>query len=608
MSEQQSIVKKNSFSTGRPDQLPKLGEWYWVLCDEYEEPTSWRNGKVIDGRGKKNVEVLMCVYHIASNHIEFRVYQGDNNYTYEHVMLWDLTAKVRPENKWKEIIQSRIDEKQVEIQCAVKALGDIVRAGGLIQDDVPSSQTGLVPAVMRRDPKEVKKSLQKIKDKSFPEAQKGLESLMCEMVSLQKCFALPVKAEGERMQKAVEHVDERMFVLELYAGICEECTLVRDGAPAPIETPITIRQMLRYMDEETLIDYDKGGMNFKQLRDFDEWVAKPENLNRMAPEPRCVVAFKIRRHKKDYGRCYSLQEAFAIVKMQKRDEATYLLIRNGEQVWRLATEIDFDPRLLPLRDEFTKPLQKETWSRSEEGETITPQDIEFDEYMDKRKQTIFEYNRVLFLLQGILDRSKVFNPHPPLNLSDEEVVQKYLNLVFDEETGLPSANPPNWVEYRDSKNKQIKKGDWVWSTWYDEENDYTWDRWAGNGGRERLKDNRVRPEVCEVMYMTRDKKHVWVRWSRGHRITEKWVLDYARPVPNKPGWYYQKREETDHGERFGNAKIPIDEVFNFSAYVPGEYKPFLCDAYLKGAYLDWAPQLLGAEKWHMEKNTPTKGK
>jgi hypothetical protein len=38
-----------------------------------------------------------------------------------------------------------------------------------------------------------------------------------------------------------------------------------------------------------------------------------------------------------------------------------------------------------------------------------------------------------------------------------------------------------------------------------------------------------------------------------------------------------------------------------AAYRPGDYKPFLCDAHLKGAYLRWAPALLSAERWHMER-------
>ncbi len=30
----------------------------------------------------------------------------------------------------------------------------------------------------------------------------------------------------------------------------------------------------------------------------------------------------------------------------------------------------------------------------------------------------------------------------------------------------------------------------------------------------------------------------------------------------------------------------------------------LANPYLKGAYLDWAPALLNAEKWHRDKNKP----
>lgn len=57
-----------------------------------------------------------------------------------------------------------------------------------------------------------------------------------------------------------------------------------------------------------------------------------------------------------------------------------------------------------------------------------------------------------------------------------------------------------------------------------------------------------------------------------------------------------EQTETDYAEK-KETKVRGSDADMFSAYVAGEYKAFLCDHYLKGAYLKWAPQLIGAEQW-----------
>jgi hypothetical protein len=147
---------------------------------------------------------------------------------------------------------------------------------------------------------------------------------------------------------------------------------------------------------------------------------------------------------------------------------TYLLIRNGARAYRISTEVDFHPRLLPFRDEFHKPLVKEaTWS-NEKDRTITPEHVEYDEMIDARTKTMMHYNRITFLLQGLLDRSKCFEPHPPIALNDPAQVDQWVRLKYDEEDGLPSANPPDWNVYRDALNSKLRKGVIIWG-WYEYE-------------------------------------------------------------------------------------------------------------------------------------------
>ena len=596
---------------GQPNKRPKLGEWYWVTCEQWVEPTHWINGRAVKGKSKKNVEVLMCVWHLASNHVEFQVHDHDDRGTRgELIKNRDLLSKTRLEPNWKAIIQQRVEIKQVELHEAVKLMADQVRNAGLLPNELPEVAPTLLPSVVRADPNESKKRLQKLKEKQFPAAQKHVEQITKELVALQKDTMLPMLAEGERMETAVKGVEERMFVLELYAGLCEHAIQIREGQPAAMDESLAIRQMLRYMDEETLIDYDGGGMDYKKIGAFDKWVARDENLNRMMPDKRGIVAFQVRRHDKEYPLPTKFGDWIELEYAHRQNKRTYLLIRNGDNVWRLLADIDFSPRLLPLRTEFNQAFTRTRHGWMGEPDTyedVTPDDFDYDIKIEERRRTIFAYNRVLFFVQGLLDRSKVFSPHPPMNLADENVVRERLKLIFDEEIGLPSAHPPNWLEYRDKANATISKGSLVWCADGDELREFS--NWRGTWTRPKYGHWAARrPLVCAVDSVSRNRKTVVLKWELGHKIKDEWVLDKSRPVPNKPHFFYQKKIEHDLGMRYGHQRVKMEDVFAVEAYPPGDFKRFLCDAYLKGAYLMWAPQLLGAEKWHIERKKQQEGK
>ena len=589
------VVPKNAFRVGGREQV-KLGEWRWVQCDEWNEVTKWVNGQAVGGKGHKVTERLMCAFHLASNHVKFHQSYPGGGDCIEDVRYRDIEAKTRLEPNWQAELQKQIAAKQLELSAAINTMIDLVKSADLLNES--NEPPTLLPSTVRRDPVAMKAELLRLKKVSYPAAQANVETVIKEMVALNKDMCLSFKADAERMDAAVKTVDKRLFALEIYAGIGEGSVLIREGKPAEPETPITVRQMIRYMDEETLIDLDKGGMDFTKVDEFDEWVSRPENIARMAPETRCVVALQVRREDKDYGDCHSIGEAIAHVEWnRKNNKWTYLLIRNGEQIWRLMCDIEFSPRLLPLREEFVAPLVKEPHYSfdNREPELITPDHLEYDEHLAERMHKVYEYNRVMFLLQGLLDRSKVFAPHPPINLADEAQVEKYFKPVFDEEQALPSANPPVWEVYRNKINKTIKPGTLVWCNVGEEASGrYTRDRYRPKYGYDAPK----RPIVCEVERVSKDRKHVVLKWSLGPRTKVSWRIDMQRPVPNKPHYYYKSRHEDVYEERFGHQKVEMEKVFAVAAYTPGDYKKFLCDAYLKGAYLQWAPQLIGAEKWH----------
>jgi hypothetical protein len=575
------------------DDLPPLGSWHWCKFNTESDD---------DSSKKIEVEELCCVAHIASNHVRVSYYKGDERSRSSIRYKFDeWLTHTRPAPEWRDVIQKRLVEKQNELQAAVKALADICTQAHLVRDIAESPVETLALTTRRESPHELKQKLIALKETQFPAAQQNVERITQQLVCLQKSLFLTEKANFERLGKSMTSLDERLFALELYAGLVESVTQIRKGKPADAETPITIRQMLRYMDEETLIDYDKGGMDFGNIKDFDRWVSRDENLHRVAPETRCVVAFRIRRNYKDYGECSSIGHALAHMRWNEANMSTYLLMRNGDQVWRLTSEQDFSPRLLPLRDELHKPFTEQSynWKKSDYDENeIKPDDFEYDEHVEARRKVMMKYNRIVFLVQGILDRSQVFKPHPVITLTDEAHLERYVRLVYDEQDGLPQANPPEWEQYRDEKNKAVRPDSLVYCAVGEEKSG----RYCRDEHRPKYGyDAKSRPLICKVSRVSKDRKSVWLRWSLGNRITEEWVIDYTRPVTNKPHYYYRKCLKTDHGERFGVQRVEMRQVFAVEAYRPGDYKQFLCDAHQKGRYLKWSPPLLAAEKWHMDR-------
>lgn len=592
------VAEKNrGQAAGKPDDHPKRGEWYWVKFWEWKEPTCWSGTRHISGTGPRHLgkEELMCVVHVGSNFVAF----GDTSANLENadrVPNAELLARTRKEENAHAIIDGWVEETRSKLHTTLKLLAEKMNTAGLIGEE-NAAPTSLLPSLTRRDPNQHKKELTLLRDKTLPATKERVKELTSHMVTLQKMKFMSERSEMYALSRAVTKADERIFALEMYAGLAEKVKQIGDGQPAPANTPITVRQMLRYMDEETLFDLDKGGMDFEKLGDFDEWIAKPENRDRLVPEPRCLVSFKVRRHDKDYGPCRTLSDFMCQLGKREANMKTYLVMRNGEKIYRLASEAEFEPRLIPLMDEFTPEqlTHKGRWF-DDPVELVTPQHVRYDDKIEELRSSMMRYNRVMFLLQGLLDRSEVYSPHPPINLGDDDSLNQWLRLLRDEEQGLPSWNPPEWESYRDAANAKIQKGTWVYCNVREEDREmYNW-----RGSWKKRPHDVERPFVCQVHAISPSKSEVVLRWSLGNRIKDEWVIDKSRPVPNKPGYYYQKKIEYDLGERFARQRVKIAECFNVEAYQLGEYKKFLCDAYLKGRYLQWAPHLIAAEKFHQK--------
>lgn len=557
--------------------LPMLGQWYWVKSERYG--LELEEVEELDPEHGQEGECLMMCDHVGSNHATFTA-QNKEWGICERVMDGEMHERLRPAPEWRAVIEGRVEAAKLELKKAVKLLADQCKNADLLQTGTPQVES--MALVVGSDPMVKKQELLDLRDKHIPATNKAVDELTKEIVGNYKNLFLSDTVQAEALVEAAKGVEDKLFALELYAGFEEELLQIGQGKPAPMETPIVIRQMLRYMDEETLIAAEDGGMDFQSLESFDKWVV--QNIDQVAPEPRCVVAFQVRRHEKKYGSCADIATALEHIAWHEENKRTYLLIRNGCRVYRINTALDFRPRLIALREEFDGPLKYGERYSSQEAVVVGPKDYLYDKALKDCANRMKQQNRILFIVQGLLDRSKVFEPHPRISLADSDHIERWIVAHHDEEDGLPNSNPPSWEEYRNRCNKFLKAGHIVYAI-------FDWKRKCRNWREKESDLYSVQRDYFRFEGFSRDREKV--------RLSE--------PSPDRTGWQYTKpcRESGWTRGEWGDwpvsqrlhYEVEVERVFNCNAYLPGEYKQFLCDAYTKGAYLKWAPFLLKAERY-----------
>lgn len=578
----------------------QIGDFYWVKYSYSHDDIELEK------------ERLMCINHIGSNYFRFTIYSSSRSSCDIKIHFNDFLNKCRREENWESILNDQIEHTKLAMQCKtqemIKSGQDLCVIPTDVSTMVEKESDSFLPVIATQSPKEYQNQLVVLKH-SLPDLEKEMSELSDEFATASRNLVLPYVFKMEAVKDILGCVDDRIFSLDLYCGIQEDLVKIKSGESAPFDTKISVRQQMLFMDEEALIDYDKGGMDFGSIDKFDEWVVKPNNLNRILPDQRGIVAMKVRRHKKEYGDPRDLSQAIVFAEWHKQDLSTYLLIRNGQNVYRISSQTDFSPRLIPKlneigKEQFLKINNRYNWDTHERVRTetlITPESVEYDSHMKHMENLIKQYNRIVIVIQGLLDRSTVFHPHPVINLSRMDDMLKWIELVRDEENVLTS-NRLTWEEYRDQLNKTLKPGKWVKIDHdYNEKYEDGCTPSYGDDWRYKMKRGfavNQMPKIIKVTSVKRDKTAVKVSWPWGQLQNP---IKIWQPDPDKPGWGHYDYDYSTN--RMCHEWIPVEKVLNISDYTPGDYKLFLCDRSLQGEYLKWAPYLLDAEKWNNERKS-----
>lgn len=637
------------------DDILKVGQWCWVKC--------WkRNYNGETEQEEEPVEVdpwLGCVTHIGSNYAALSgVYENHKRIHFDKFD--ELIA--RRELDPKGVIKSKIAKHRTKSELLLDRVKQLTAKLGIVPREelaanVPerANANALAVAHGTADITAHRNALIKAKEETLPALFKQVEEQHEQMATWMKAELIPMCADMRGMQARTGSIEDRIFTVELYAGLTESAVKIRDGEPAPNGTKIHLFQRRHYMDEECLVDYKTGGMDFKSIGQFDRWLMKAKNRKRIFPHPRCVVAFQVRRNDKERN-AVSIADFICFAKMAEKDKSTFLYVRNGEQYFWIETSIDFGHRLFPDQNQSTllgedalfmevvnyrvvniitereydakvaeadakkaehkkklaawKKLSKkakenhlEPWRpslfRSERYKKMGPGSIFYDDAVERIGKEAKKHNRVAVVLQGLLDRSQVFHPHPPWRLWTPEGFAAGIELVYDDSRVLEPGDMPDFYAYFAELNKSIKRGtntigqehQWMRHEAEKENNrprthrydtrDHTTFQPYGNPGP---------GHVAEVVSMSRGGDTCTFKWER-ERLKTKWI-----PNPDKPRW--MKPDPSGIKTQF---KCPKKFLFNVDAYTPGDYKQFYDDHRMRALYLKWAPLLLAAEDFHAQK-------
>lgn len=599
------------------DTGPKLGEWYWVKGKKENADDGDRSW-------------LGCVTHVGSNYA--RLSGVDKSHQRIHFDIFE--KKCRRAMDVDRFLTEKVASCRQETErllIEVKELTErLAITPGLA---LPATQATALALRSNDQPvEEYKAALILAKKTTLPELFKAIERSNEEMATWMKAKLLPLKAQAGELEGSIGVIEDRIFNVELYAGLVEAVEQVREGEPAEMATPVHLMQRRCYMDEECLAQYRTGGMAFKNLGEFDAWLSEDNNLNRILPFPRCVVAFQVRRNEKH--REITLSNFFSIIEEIKLDKLTFLYIRNGDQLFRLSTEITFGEKLFPdldeqkldrgklwgktyhggssvekiiTNDEYEALVAEEAakqkkcdeapddekwryrnhWPESAGYTPFTPDNVYYDDIANSIAAKISKHNRLVLVLQGLLDRSPVLHPHPHWSLWSPGIFEKALKLIYDDSRTLTTGDKPDFEAYRERLNAQIREGsvtigqDGFWARLEAKKA-----KEAGRGySRDGYYPKEVRPYgnpgpgyIAKIASFSPRSKKATYTWNRKRQVASG-DHEFGENIPT-------------------SCVVPVKHLFNVSAYKPGDFKLFFSDPRTRADYLKWAPFLLEAEEYH----------
>jgi hypothetical protein len=244
------IIETRSHAEGLPSNdpaTPAIGKWYWVGVSRNSKGKKSKSKKIRGFTGRDDDAWLGCAVHIGSNYVKLEGPDGRSSRYSSRVHVaefWDRCEYVpNPE----EVIGKRVARHQGEVKRLMGEVNEITARLGVApspalspfsaSEAVSGSEThalALRNDAGRGDLDGYKKALVKAKTKELPALFEEIREHNDMLAVWLSAGVIPLKAQVDAMSPAIARIEDRIFSVELYAGLVEEVTLIHDGDPAPL--------------------------------------------------------------------------------------------------------------------------------------------------------------------------------------------------------------------------------------------------------------------------------------------------------------------------------------------------------------------------------------
>lgn len=243
------------------------------------------------------------------------------------------------------------------------------------------------------------------------------------------------------LQAEVDRKTRVLYALTTYMGMNEKVIVLRQGERAAEELPVSVYQQLLYMDEETGV-WEEGGLDVRSIGVFDEWITK--NYDKFLYKEKSVCAFRVRRESKHYS-----DDPWVNASMNEGNFRTYFLIRNGENLYRIWSDVKVPETLFPSKDRLEEIYKEhKDWD---------------DEYLQKQLGKEVRPHLFCFAaLQGLIDRTEILGTRlrGKVNLMKlDGFTSDQVELIRDaEQEYWISDGHPSWEEFLKTNAKSVVVG------------------------------------------------------------------------------------------------------------------------------------------------------
>ena len=401
---------------------------------------------------------------------------------------------------------------------------------------------------------------------------------------------MQLREKATLMARSLKYTRQVLRLMELFLGVYEQIETLREGKPAPDTVPINIRQMVLYMDEEVgTIEFFGGqrGIDFRSVDEFDKWLLQDQkHVDLVIPEAKGIVALKPSRQNRKYH-----ENPFFNSDIDKNNSKLYILIRNGQQLYRIYTSMFIGDRLFPSQAEMDE-IQAKLMDATE---------MSYSEEKARDAEMTWRYKAVM--LEGLIQRTHVLRPLPSEDVSlfkSESFESGDITLIRDAETtNLPDGHM-SFKDWRKKHNQNIGKGSRV--VLFDVSRHYmqanSWkernerDRWEWRFGEMRRNWLPSRPPdgVYQIVDATEMRTSYWDKEEtlcfkimympenrmRDYEFNVEWQGEENVPEPRRQGFWLRWDD---------------DFMLNYDAFDLDEIGYFVANRIERPNYLSVLPQL-----------------